>query len=63
MRYISAHFDGEKVVLDEPVSLSTNTQVEVVFPDSKEDATRDGRAEPGRKEVSAIAVESRSLRE
>ncbi|MBS0180877.1 MAG: hypothetical protein JSS39_00615 [Nitrospira sp.] len=37
MRHISAHYDGEKVVLDEPVSLSANTPVEVVIPDSQED--------------------------
>jgi hypothetical protein len=39
MRHVSAHYDGEKVVLDEPVSLSVNTQVEVVIPDSKEELT------------------------
>ena len=39
MRHVSAHYDGEKVVLDEPVSLSANTQVEVVIPDPKEDLT------------------------
>jgi hypothetical protein len=39
MRHISAHYDGEKVILDEPVSLSVNTQVEVVIPDSKEELT------------------------
>ncbi|BFU91943.1 MAG: hypothetical protein NTAFB01_31300 [Nitrospira sp.] len=37
MRHISAHYDGEKVVLDEPVLLSTNTPIEVVIPDSNED--------------------------
>jgi len=37
MRHVSAHYDGEKVVLDEPVSLSANTPVEVVIPDSQED--------------------------
>jgi len=37
MRHISAHYDGEKVILDEPVSLSANTQVEVVIPDSTEE--------------------------
>jgi hypothetical protein len=37
MRHVSAHFDGEKVVLDEPVSLSTNTPLEVVIPDSNQD--------------------------
>ena len=39
MRHISAHYDGEKVVLDEPVSLSANTQVEVVIPDLREELT------------------------
>jgi hypothetical protein len=39
MRHVSAHYDGEKVVLDEPVSLLANTQVEVVIPDSKEELT------------------------
>lgn len=39
MRHIPAHYDGEKVVLDEPVSLSTNTPVEVVIPDSQEELT------------------------
>jgi hypothetical protein len=39
MRRVSAHYDGEKVVLDEPVSLSANTPVEVVIPDSKEELT------------------------
>ena len=39
MRHVSAHYDGEKAVLDEPVSLSANTQVEVVIPDPKEDLT------------------------
>lgn len=37
MRHVSAHYDGEKVVLDEQVSLSANTPVEVVIPDSSED--------------------------
>lgn len=37
MRHVPAHYDGEKVVLDEPVSLSANTPVEVVIPDSQED--------------------------
>lgn len=39
MRHISAHYDGEKVVLDEPVSLSANTPVEVVIPDSPDELT------------------------
>lgn len=37
MRHVPAHYDGEKVVLDEPVSLSANTPVEVVIPDSQAD--------------------------
>ncbi|WHZ26185.1 MAG: hypothetical protein OJF51_000980 [Nitrospira sp.] len=37
MRHISAHYDGEKVVLDEPVLLSANTPVKVVIPDSEEE--------------------------
>ncbi|HEU5409074.1 MAG TPA: hypothetical protein VFU48_14990 [Nitrospira sp.] len=37
MRHVSAHFDGEKVVLDERVSISANTPVEVVIPDSNEE--------------------------
>ena len=36
MRHVSAHYDGEKVVFDEPVSLSANTPVEVVTSDSQE---------------------------
>lgn len=39
MRHIPAHYDGEKVVLDQPVSLSANTPVEVVIPDSREELT------------------------
>ena len=39
MRHIPAHYDGEKIVLDEPVALSTETPVEVVIPDSPEDLT------------------------
>ena len=37
MRHVPAHYDGEKVVLDEPVSLSANTPGEVVIPDSQEE--------------------------
>jgi hypothetical protein len=37
MKYIAAHYDGEKVILDEPVSLSANTPVEVVIPDSEDE--------------------------
>ncbi len=37
MRHIPAHYDGEKVVLDEPVSLSMNMALEVVIPDSTQD--------------------------
>lgn len=39
MRHVLAHYDGEKVVLGEPVSLSANTPVEVVIPDSQEELT------------------------
>jgi hypothetical protein len=39
MRHVSAHYDGEKVVLDEPVSLSMNMPLEVVVPDSTQDLT------------------------
>ncbi|MDH4329888.1 MAG: hypothetical protein OEV77_15320 [Nitrospira sp.] len=39
MRHVPAHYDGEKVVLDEPVSLSANTPVEVMIPDSQEELT------------------------
>ena len=39
MRHVPAHYDGEKVVLDEPVSLSANTPVEVVIPDTREELT------------------------
>jgi hypothetical protein len=39
MRHIPAHYDGEKVVLDEPVLLSVNTPVEVVIPDTREELT------------------------
>jgi hypothetical protein len=37
MRHVSAHYDGEKVVLDEQVSLLVNTPVEVIIPDSCEE--------------------------
>ena len=37
MRHVPAHYDGEKVVLDEPITLLANTPVEVVIPDSKEE--------------------------
>lgn len=40
MKHVSTHYHGEKVVLDEPVSLSTNTPVEVVIPDSIQDLER-----------------------
>ncbi|MBX3331177.1 MAG: hypothetical protein KF722_12290 [Nitrospira sp.] len=39
MRHVPAHYDGEKVVLDEPVSLLANTPVEVLIPDSQEELT------------------------
>jgi hypothetical protein len=34
MKHVAAHYDGEKVVLDEPISLPANTPVEVLLPDS-----------------------------
>lgn len=37
MRHVPAHYDGGKIVLDEPVLLSANTPVEVVIPDSQEE--------------------------
>jgi hypothetical protein len=40
MKHVAAHYDGEKVILDEPVSLSANTRVEVVIPDSEEERDR-----------------------
>lgn len=44
MRHVPAHFDGEKVVLDGPVSIPPQTPLEVVIPDSAEevqDVSRD----------------------
>ena len=40
MKHVAAHYDGEKVILDEPVSLSANTPVEVVIPDSEDEKVR-----------------------
>jgi len=40
MKHIAAHYDGEKVVLDEPVRLQANTPLEVVVPDSEEEGNR-----------------------
>ena len=40
MKHVLAHYDGEKVVLDEPVTLPVNTPLEVVIPDSPEENTR-----------------------
>ena len=37
MKHVAAHYDGEKVVLDEPVRLPVNTPLEVVIPDSEEE--------------------------
>lgn len=37
MRHVPAHFDGEKVVLDGPVSIPPHTPLEVVIPDSEEE--------------------------
>ncbi len=38
MKHVAAHYDGKKVVLDEPVELEANTPLEVVIPDSKEES-------------------------
>jgi hypothetical protein len=43
MKYVAAHYDGEKVVLDEPVSLPANTPVEVIVPDSLDELDRFGK--------------------
>ena len=44
---IRAHFDGEKVVLDDPINLQADTQLLVtVLPDSK----RNGKSAEGDKE-------------
>ena len=40
MKHVSAHYDGIKVVLDESVTLSVDTPLEVVIPDSPEESTR-----------------------
>lgn len=40
MKHVAAHYDGEKIVLDEPVALSANTPVEVVIPDSEDEKVR-----------------------
>ncbi len=40
MRHVPAHYDGTKVVLDEPVTLPVNTPLEVVVPDSPEEGTQ-----------------------
>ncbi len=43
MKHIPAHYDGTKVVLDEPVTLPVNTPLEVVIPDSPEESTQLGQ--------------------
>ncbi len=40
MKHVPAHYDGTKVVLDEPVTLPVNTPLEVVIPDSPEESTQ-----------------------
>ena len=40
MKHVPAHYDGTKVVLDEPVTLPVNTPLEVVVPDSPEESTQ-----------------------
>ena len=37
MKHVAAHYDGQKIVLDEPVALAVNTPVEVVIPDTEEE--------------------------
>ncbi len=44
MKHVAAHYDGEKVVLDEPLTLPANTPVEVVVPDSPEEIEQLGKA-------------------
>ena len=47
MRHVPAHYDGTKVVLDEPVALPVNTPLEVVVPDAPEESsTTQGRNLP-----------------
>lgn len=40
MKHVPAHYDGEKVVLDEAVTLPVNAPLEVVIPDSIEESAR-----------------------
>ena len=40
MKHVSAHYDGEKIILDEPISLSANTPVKVVIPDAEDEKAR-----------------------
>jgi hypothetical protein len=40
MKHVAAHYDGEKVVLDEPVALPVNAPLEVVVPDSEEEQSQ-----------------------
>ena len=44
MKHYRAHFDGTKVVFDEPVRIFPNTILEVVVPDTEQDARRLGEA-------------------
>jgi hypothetical protein len=37
MKHVAAHYDGQKIVLDEPVALAANTPVEVVIPDTEDE--------------------------
>ena len=43
MKHVAAHYDGEKVVLDEPITLPANTPVEVVVPDSLDEIDQLGK--------------------
>ena len=40
MKHVSAYYDGEKVVMNESLTLPVNTPLEVVIPDSPEETTQ-----------------------
>lgn len=40
MKHVSAHYDGEKVVVNESLALPVNTPLEVVIPGSPEETTQ-----------------------
>ena len=41
MKTLNAHFDGQKIVLDEPVKLTPNTKLMVVVAEDGEDFAQD----------------------